>query len=152
MVWSGASAACAAQTLPASNTASSSAPVRRTMYIIVTGVCEDTGLSTFARKHCSVEYQLLGRTQLRISRLGFGCGNIGGLMVRGTAADQERAVARAVELGMTYFDTAPMYGNGESATTLGRVLSVLKPDIVLATKTPADPQQRGRLGAAIAAS
>jgi aryl-alcohol dehydrogenase-like predicted oxidoreductase len=99
-----------------------------------------------------VEYQPLGRTALRISRLGFGCGNIGGLMVRGTAADQERAVARAVELGITYFDTAPMYGDGESETNLGRVLSVLRPDIVLATKAPADPQLRGRLGAAIAAS
>lgn len=103
--------------------------------------------STFA-----VEYQLLGRTALRISRLGFGCGNIGGLMVRGSAADQERAAARAIDLGITYFDTAPMYGDGESETNLGRVLAILRPDIVLATKVPADPRLRGRLGAAIAAS
>jgi len=99
-----------------------------------------------------VDYQALGRTALRISRLGFGCGNIGGLMVRGTAADQERAVARAVELGITYFDTAPMYGDGESETNLGRVLAVLRPQIVLATKSPAPPEARGRLGAAIAQS
>lgn len=99
-----------------------------------------------------MEYGVLGRTGLRISRLGFGCGNIGGLMVRGTPADQERAVARAVELGITYFDTAPMYGDTASETNLGRVLATLRPDIVLATKTPAPPAQRGRLGAAIAAS
>lgn len=99
-----------------------------------------------------MEYGVLGRTGLRISRLGFGCGNVGGLMVRGTPADQERAVARAVDLGVTYFDTAPMYGNGQSETNLGRVLATLRPEIVLATKTPADPEQRGRLGAAIAAS
>jgi aryl-alcohol dehydrogenase-like predicted oxidoreductase len=72
--------------------------------------------------------------------------------VRGTPADQERAVARALELGITYFDTAPMYGNGESETNLGRVLAALRPDVVLATKTPADPELRGRLGAAISAS
>lgn len=99
-----------------------------------------------------MEYRLLGRTGLRISRLGFGCGNLGGLMVRGTAADQERGVARALELGITYFDTAPMYGEGESEANLGRVLSVLRPDIVLATKAPAPPEHRGRLGTAIRAS
>lgn len=99
-----------------------------------------------------MEYRVLGRTELRVSRLGFGCGNLGGLMVRGTPADQERAVARALELGVTYFDTAPMYGNGESETNLGRVLAVLRPDIVLATKAPADPERRGHLGEAIVAS
>jgi L-galactose dehydrogenase/L-glyceraldehyde 3-phosphate reductase len=99
-----------------------------------------------------VEYRVLGRTELRVSRLGFGCGNLGGLMVRGTPADQERAVARALELGITYFDTAPMYGNGESETNLGRVLATLRPDIVLATKAPADPERRGHLREAIVES
>jgi aryl-alcohol dehydrogenase-like predicted oxidoreductase len=99
-----------------------------------------------------VEYRVLGRTALRVSRVGFGCGNIGGLMVRGTPADQERAVARALELGINYFDTAPQYGNTESETNLGRVLASLHPDIVLATKSHADPAQRGKLGAAIAQS
>jgi aryl-alcohol dehydrogenase-like predicted oxidoreductase len=99
-----------------------------------------------------VEFRILGRTGLRVSRAGFGCGNIGGLMVRGTPADQERAVARALELGINYFDTAPMYGNTESETNLGRVLATLRPDIVLATKSPADPEQRGKLGATIAQS
>jgi aryl-alcohol dehydrogenase-like predicted oxidoreductase len=99
-----------------------------------------------------VEYRILGRTALRVSRVGFGCGNIGGLMVRGTAADQERAVARALELGFNYFDTAPMYGDTVSETNLGRVLATLRPDIVLATKSPADPEKRGKLGAAITQS
>jgi L-galactose dehydrogenase/L-glyceraldehyde 3-phosphate reductase len=73
-------------------------------------------------------------------------------MVRGTPAEQERAVARALELGITYFDTAPMYGNGASETNLGRVLAALRPDIVLATKAPADPERRGHLREAIAES
>ena len=82
-----------------------------------------------------VEKRILGRTALRVSALGFGCGNVGGLMVRGTPAGQERAVARALELGVNYFDTAAMYGDGRSETNLGRVLSVLRPDIVRPTKT-----------------
>ena len=81
-----------------------------------------------------MERRLLGRTRLSVSALGFGCGNVGGLMIRGTHADQERAVARALELGITYFDTAAMYGDGQSETNLGRVLATLKPDVIVASK------------------
>ena len=73
-----------------------------------------------------METRILGKTGLKVSVLSFGCGAVGGLMVKGTAADQERAVARALELGINYFDTAPMYGNGESERNLGRVLQNLK--------------------------
>src|SRR6267378_1918115 len=82
-----------------------------------------------------MEKRRLGRTGLDVSLLGFGCGAVGGLMVKGTAADQERAVARAMELGINYFDTAPMYGNGESERNLGRVLKALKrPKVYVGTK------------------
>jgi L-galactose dehydrogenase/L-glyceraldehyde 3-phosphate reductase len=84
--------------------------------------------------------------------MGFGCGSVGGLMVRGTAADQEHAVARALELGISYFDTAPSYGSGASETNLGRVLSRLRPTIVLGTKFHVAAQPAAEIGAAIAAS
>jgi len=93
-----------------------------------------------------------GRTGLEVSLLGFGCGAVGGLMIKGAAADQERAVARAVELGINYFDTAQMYGNGESERNLGRVLQALKPDVYVGTKVRLPPTERGQIGAAIAAS
>ena len=73
-----------------------------------------------------MEYRVLGRTGLRVSALGFGCGDVGGLMVRGTAADQERAVARALALGINYFDTAPIYGLGHSEEVVGRALEGLR--------------------------
>src|SRR5258708_21258989 len=73
-----------------------------------------------------METRVLGKTGLKFSVLSFGCGAVGGLMVKGAAADQERAVARAMEFGINYFDTAPMYGNGESERNLGRVLKALK--------------------------
>jgi aryl-alcohol dehydrogenase-like predicted oxidoreductase len=76
----------------------------------------------------------LGRTGLEVSVLTFGCGAVGGLMTRGASIDQERAVARALEAGINHFDTAPAYGNGASEENLGRVLDVLKPDVIVSTK------------------
>ena len=99
-----------------------------------------------------METRTLGRTGLAVSVLGFGCGAVGGLMVRGNPSDQERAVARAIELGINYFDTAAMYGNGESERNLGRVMKSLKPDIFVGTKVRVPDGERSRIGAAITAS
>ena len=99
-----------------------------------------------------MELRSLGKTGLRVSTLGFGCGNVGGLMVRGTPADQERAVARALELGINYFDTAPSYGNGESERNLGRVIKTLRPDVLVGTKFRIEPTERGRVSEAVTAS
>jgi aryl-alcohol dehydrogenase-like predicted oxidoreductase len=73
-------------------------------------------------------------------------------MIRGTPREQERAVARALELGITYFDTAPSYGNGESETNLGEVLAKLRPHIFLSTKFSIRSADRGNIPAAIATS
>ena len=99
-----------------------------------------------------MEQRTLGRTGVKLSVLGFGCGAVGGLMVRGAPADQERAVAIAVERGITYFDTAAAYGNGASETNVGRVLKTLKPNIVLSTKFTILPEDHGRIAVAITAS
>jgi aryl-alcohol dehydrogenase-like predicted oxidoreductase len=99
-----------------------------------------------------MEKRIFGRTGLALSVLGFGCGAVGGLMVKGAAADQERAVARALELGINYFDTAAMYGNGESERNLGRVLKSLKADVLVGTKVRIPDSARGRIGAAATAS
>jgi aryl-alcohol dehydrogenase-like predicted oxidoreductase len=99
-----------------------------------------------------MERRTLGRTGLEVSVLGFGCGAVGGLMVRGNQSDQERAVARALELGVNYFDTAAMYGNGESERNLGRVIKSLKPEIYVGTKVRVPDAERNRIGAAMTAS
>ncbi len=99
-----------------------------------------------------MQTRTLGRTGLEVSVLGFGCGAVGGLMVKGNAADQERAVARALELGINYFDTAAMYGNGESERNLGRVLKSLKPDLYLGTKVRIPAAERRNVAAAVTAS
>ena len=94
----------------------------------------------------------LGRTDLTVSVLGFGCGAVGGLMVRGAAADQTRAVALAVEAGISYFDTAPSYGDGASERNLGRVLAELKPAVSVGTKVRLEDRDKTAIGAAVAAS
>ncbi len=99
-----------------------------------------------------MQTRTLGRTGIEVSVLGFGCGAVGGLMVKGDAADQERAVARALELGINYFDTAAMYGNGESERNLGRVLNSLKPDLYLGTKVRVPAAERRNIAAAVTAS
>jgi aryl-alcohol dehydrogenase-like predicted oxidoreductase len=82
----------------------------------------------------AMDYRQLGRTGLEVSTLGFGCGAVGGLLIKGERAEMLRAVARAVELGINYFDTARSYGDGVSETNLGLVLEELKPDVVIGTK------------------
>ena len=82
-----------------------------------------------------MEMRVYGRTGMQISVLGFGCGAVGGLMVRGDSRDQERAIGRALEVGVNYFDTAVQYGNGESEKNLGRILQSLKPtNAIVGTK------------------
>ncbi|HUZ77553.1 MAG TPA: aldo/keto reductase, partial [Chloroflexota bacterium] len=72
-----------------------------------------------------MESRALGSTGLTVSALGYGCGDIGGLMTKGDPAEQRRAIERALAAGITYFDTAPGYGTGASEHNLGRVLGEL---------------------------
>ncbi|HKF17357.1 MAG TPA: aldo/keto reductase [Candidatus Dormibacteraeota bacterium] len=72
-----------------------------------------------------METRSLGRTGIEVSVLGFGCGAVGGLMVRGDQNEQVRSIARALEAGVNYFDTAPSYGDGSSEQNLGRALHEL---------------------------
>jgi L-galactose dehydrogenase/L-glyceraldehyde 3-phosphate reductase len=100
-----------------------------------------------------MEKRVFGRTGMQLSVLGFGCGAVGGLMVRGDAADQERTVARAIAAGVNYFDTAVLYGDGESEKNLGRILQKLKPsDVVVGTKVRVPPSEFDRIGEAVATS
>src|SRR3569833_1768554 len=97
--------------------------------------------------------RVFGRSGMRLSVLGFGCGAVGGLMVRGDATDQERTVARAIDAGVNYFDTAVQYGNGESEKNLGRILQKLKPpNVVIGTKVRLPRSEFSRISDAVASS
>ena len=99
-----------------------------------------------------MEYRPLGRTGLNVSEIGFGCGNVGGLMIRGEHSDQVTAVARAMELGINYFDTASSYGDGVSETNLGRVLNELAADVYVGTKFRVTTNEPGQVKGNVIAS
>src|SRR5579872_6120413 len=100
-----------------------------------------------------MQLRVFGRTGMQLSALGFGCGAVGGLMVRGDPADQERTIARAIAAGVNYFDTAVQYGNGESEKNLGRILRQLKPaNAVVGTKVRLPSGEYGRIADAVTAS
>lgn len=81
-----------------------------------------------------MEYTQLGRTGLTVSRAGFGGGGIG--QVWGATNEQEAiaSVHRALELGITFFDVAPSYGNGKAEEALGKALEGRTEPVVVATK------------------
>src|SRR5258708_6712498 len=107
------------------------------------------GRGTGNGRNEKMQKRRLGRTGLEVSVLGYGAGAVGGLFTKGTAADQERAAARAIEAGVNYFDTAALYGNGESERNLGRVLKALKANVVVGTKVRLGAQHRADVGKAI---
>lgn len=76
----------------------------------------------------------LGRTGAKVSILAFGCGSRF-LMYE----EEEKALAalnRAIDLGITYVDTAYAYGDGKSESRVGQVMSARRKDVWLATKIP----------------
>lgn len=89
-----------------------------------------------------MEYRTLGRAGPEVSCVGLGCNNFGGrLDFEGTRA----VVHKALELGVTLFDTADSYGNpGGSEEYLGKILGARRDDIVLATKFgwPMDKEEK----------
>src|SRR5450756_2027110 len=100
-----------------------------------------------------MQTRLFGRTGMQLSVLGFGCGAVGGFMVRGDHADQERVIAKAIAAGVNYFDTAVQYGDGESEKNLGRVLQKLKPaNAAVGTKVRLAPADFDHIADAVTAS
>jgi aryl-alcohol dehydrogenase-like predicted oxidoreductase len=85
-----------------------------------------------------MQYRTIGKTGLRVSEIGFGCGNNAVLMVKASYEDQLQAVRHALDLGINYFDTAFAYGLGKSEENLGRILNQLKTPAVISTKIRLD--------------
>ena len=89
-----------------------------------------------------MEYKKLGRSGLEVSALGLGCNNFG------RRCDQEQTsavVGKAIELGITFFDTADIYGpRGLSEEYLGKALEGRRHEVTIATKF-AGPMGEGPL-------
>jgi len=81
-----------------------------------------------------MEYRELGRTGWKVSGVSMGCWAIGGTW--GTVDDRESmaALRRAVELGVNFFDTADVYGDGKSERLLAKLRKEVREEIHIATK------------------
>ena len=82
----------------------------------------------------SLPKRTLGRTNAKVSILAFGCGSRF-LMYE----DEEKAIAalnHAIDLGITYLDTAYAYGDGKSESRVGKVTATRRKDVWMATKIP----------------
>ena len=90
-----------------------------------------------------MHYRRLGRTDLQVSEVGFGAWAIGGNKHGHSYGPTDnaaslQAIARALELGCTFFDTADIYGHGLSEKLLGQALQKCRHDCVIATKVGND--------------
>ena len=95
-----------------------------------------------------METRELGRSGLRVSALGLGCMGMSGFYGRLDDAESTRTLHRALDLGVTFFDTADMYGPYLNEELLGRALRGKRDQYVLATKFgiiryPNEPDRRG---------
>lgn len=93
-----------------------------------------------------MEYRKMGNSDLVVSAIGFGCWEMGGGY--GSIDNQEvtLAIRRALELGVTLYDTARAYGAGRSEELLGRALGSDRKNVIVVTKCalPTRPGQKPR--------
>lgn len=87
-----------------------------------------------------MKYRKLGRTGIEVSEIGFGAWGIGGLSNGPTSYGKsdddvsKRALNRAYDLGVTFYDTSDLYGYGHSETLLGEVFKNRRDKVVIASK------------------
>src|SRR5918992_3033332 len=90
-----------------------------------------------------MEQRQLGTNGLTVSALGLGC--MGMSAFYGTT-DTDESIAtlhRAIELGITFFDTAELYGPYTNEELLGRAFAGRRDEVILATKFGVPPDRRG---------
>jgi aryl-alcohol dehydrogenase-like predicted oxidoreductase len=84
-----------------------------------------------------MNYRKLGRTEIVVSEIGFGAWGIGGALWKGSQDDESvRALHKAIDLGVNFFDTALAYGQGHSERLIASVLRGRRERIYVATKIP----------------
>jgi aryl-alcohol dehydrogenase-like predicted oxidoreductase len=80
-----------------------------------------------------VQQKVFGNTDLRVSELGFGCARVGGIFQAGSGGFVD-LLSAAYDEGITFFDTADMYSQGESETLVGRAFRGRRDRVVIASK------------------
>lgn len=76
-----------------------------------------------------MKYQQLGKSDLQISRIGFGCMSLGS-----DQAANEQLLHRAIGMGINFFDTADLYQKGLNEISVGKALKAKRKQLIIATK------------------
>ena len=81
-----------------------------------------------------MEYRQLGKSDLNVSVIGYGAWGIGGEPFWSTEGEEYsiRSIEKAIDLGINFYDTAPVYGFGYSEELLGKALQSKRKDIIIA--------------------
>src|SRR5438034_2843236 len=82
-----------------------------------------------------MKYRELGRTGWKVSEISFGAWAIGGSWGNVEDGESLAALHRAVDLGVNFFDTADVYGDGHSERLLAQLKRERSEEIIIATKT-----------------
>ncbi|MDP4286083.1 MAG: aldo/keto reductase [Bacteroidota bacterium] len=77
-----------------------------------------------------MQYKILGKSTLNISRIGFGC-----MSLKPGQPDFENLINVAIDKGINYFDTADLYDKGLNEVNLGKALKGKRDQVIIATKT-----------------
>jgi Aldo/keto reductases, related to diketogulonate reductase len=83
-----------------------------------------------------IEYKKLGKTNIMIPSIGLGTWGLGGYSTRNTLNDDKeiRLIRYAIEKGITFIDTAEMYGAGHSEELVGKAIANIRDKVFIATK------------------
>ncbi len=90
--------------------------------------------ATVASAAARLPHRVLGGTSAEVSILAFGCGSR--FLMYEEEEEALAALNRAIDLGITYVDTAYAYGDGKSETRVGKVMASRRKEVFLATKSP----------------
>ncbi len=95
-----------------------------------------------------MEERYLGRSGLKVSAMGLGCMGMSEFYGKGDPQESIATIHRAIDLGVTFFDTADMYGHGANEELVGQALKGKRDKVVIATKfgivrDAFDPSKRG---------
>jgi predicted aldo/keto reductase-like oxidoreductase len=115
---------------------------RQFIETVATGLLATPVLASAKSTSTRLPVRSLGRTEIKVPILGFGCGSCFLMYEQEDKALQ--ALNLAIDLGITYIDTAHAYGDGKSEERVGKVMASRRKEVTLATKIPGRTAEEAR--------